>query len=182
MSRLEEIREARRRARRLFSPAEVDASIARMAERIAATLRDADPIVLAVMHGGVFTSTALCRHFDFPYRFDYVHVSRYGDALVGGALEWRVHPSGELAGATVLLVDDVLDRGTTLAAVQEALEAAEVARLYTAVLAVKQVPREAKARVDFSALEVGAGYLVGCGMDYRGYWRGLPGLYVLESP
>ena len=176
----DDARAVRRRARCLYTPAEVDAAIGDMAARISECLSESDPVVLSVMQGGVFTAVELCRRFDFPYRFDYVHVSRYADAVVGGALEWRVRPAAELAGATVLLVDDVLDRGMTLGAVQQALERTGVAALYTAVLVAKDVPREAGPRVDFSALAAGPGYLIGSGMDYRGYWRGLPGVHVLE--
>jgi len=179
--RFEEVREVRRRARCLYTAAEVDTALAAMARRISLELGERNPIVMAVMQGGVFASVELCKHFEFPYRFDFLHVTRYGEELAGGTLEWRVRPGAELAGATVLLVDDVLDRGTTLAAVQEELRRIRVAALYTAVLVTKDVARLATPRVDFAALSAGDDYLVGSGMDYKGYWRGLPGVYALAA-
>lgn len=181
-SLLAEALAVRDRARLVVAAPDVNRAIGRMADEIGAVLRDRAPVVLAVMQGGAFTAVELCKHFRFPYEFDYVHVSSYGRELTGGALEWHVRPRVELAGRTVLLVDDVLDRGATLAALIAELEAAGVEQLYTAVLAVKHL-EEALERpaVDFKGVDVGAQYLFGCGMDYNGYWRGLPELYAKEE-
>ncbi len=171
----------RARARRIASAEEVEQALARMAEEIGAVLRDASPVVLAVMQGGAFAAVGLCRHFRFPYEFDYVHVSSYGHALEGGALEWHVRPRAALEGRAVLVVDDVLDRGTTLAALSAALRDIGVARLCTAVLVVKQPAKPVeRPPVDFVGLRAGDAYLFGCGMDYKGFWRGLPELYAVE--
>jgi hypoxanthine phosphoribosyltransferase len=179
---LDEVRDVRRRARCLYTASEVQQAIAAMAREITARLSERDPIVVAVMQGGAFTAVELCKHFDFAYRFDYLHATRYGAELAGGALGWRVRPNTELAGGTVLLVDDVLDRGMTLAAAQRELTRGGVSALYTAVLVAKDVPRRgAPPTVDFVGLHIGDCYVFGAGMDYKGYWRGLPGLYGVDS-
>jgi hypoxanthine phosphoribosyltransferase len=151
-----------------------------MAEEICADLAGADPVVLAVMHGGAFAAVELCRRLRFPYELDFVHVTRFARGTHGGEIEWRVRPSAELTGRTVLVVDDVLDRGHTLRALGAELEKVGVARQRTAVLVVKRVANaRARPKVDYRGVEVEDVYLFGCGMDYRGYWRGLPALYAL---
>ena len=87
-----------------------------MAGEITADLAGTDPVVLAVMHGGAFAAVEICRRLRFPYELDFVHVTRYARSTRGGEIEWRVRPSAELTGRTVLVVDDVLDRGHTLRA------------------------------------------------------------------
>lgn len=172
----------RRNARPLFSAAEVSAAIEQMAHKLATRLRPANPVIVTVMYGGAFTAVELCRHFDFPYEVDYVHPTRYRDSLEGGELQWRVRPSPALAGRTVLVVDDVLDRGLTLRALESELARVGVAELLMAVLVVKRVAHvEPRPRVDAAGLEVDDVYVFGAGMDYRGYWRGLPGLYALTD-
>jgi hypoxanthine phosphoribosyltransferase len=168
-----------RRASLLHSPRAVTRALARMAREIEAVLGAADPVIVAVMQGGMFTAVALAAHWQFPYEFDYAHLTRYGKGLTGGALDWRVRPSADLTGRTVLLVDDVLDRGLTLAALQQELARIGVARQYTAALVVKEL-REPVDRpgVDFRGFTVKDVYVFGCGMDYKGYWRGLRGLYA----
>lgn len=172
----------RRRAREVCPAADVDRAIGRMAGEIGASIASSDPLVLAVMSGGVFTATAMCRHFDFPYRFDYVHLTRYGAALAGGDIEWHVPPPERARGRSVVVVDDVLDRGVTLAALVGALRELEVAELRVAVLARKAVETDTpRPAVDAVGIETGDEYLFGCGMDYKGYWRGLPALYAVAD-
>jgi hypoxanthine phosphoribosyltransferase len=174
---------ALRGARRLHSAREIDRALKRMAAEIDAKLAGKDPVVLAVMHGGAFAAVELCRHFTFAHEFDYVHVTRYRGGTQGGQVEWRVSPSASLAGRTVLVVDDILDRGHTLAALGAELERIGVAAQFTAVLVMKRVAQsEPRPRVDFAGVEVDDVYVFGCGMDYRGHWRGLKALYALDAP
>ncbi|HEU4618445.1 MAG TPA: hypoxanthine-guanine phosphoribosyltransferase [Gammaproteobacteria bacterium] len=178
----EEAAVVRRAARRLLTAAEVDAAMRRMAEEIAARLQKANPVVVAVMHGGVFTAVELCRRFDFPYEFAYVHVSRYGRELTGGDLEWHVEPRPSLAGRTILLVDDVLDGGVTLAAIERSVRALGVGEVFKAVFVVKDFERpRSRPAVDFVGVHVDDVYVFGCGMDYKGYWRGWPELLALAQ-
>jgi hypoxanthine phosphoribosyltransferase len=174
---------ARRGARRIASAREIARALRRMADAITADLADANPVVLAVMHGGAFAAVEICRRLRFPYELDFVHVTRYARGTRGGEIEWRVRPGADLTGRTVLVVDDVLDRGHTLRALGAELKKVGVARQRTAVLVVKRVANaRARPKVDYRGVEVKDVYLFGCGMDYRGYWRGLPALYALASP
>jgi hypoxanthine phosphoribosyltransferase len=160
----------------------VTRALGRMAKQLAPRLERANPVVLAVMHGGVFAALELSRRFRFPHEFDYVHVTRYRGRERGGAVEWRVRPSAALRGRTVLVVDDILDRGATLKALVRELVRIGVTELHTAVLVDKRV-RVAGRRpsVDAVGVEVDDVYVFGCGMDYRGYWRELRAIYALPQ-
>jgi hypoxanthine phosphoribosyltransferase len=169
-------------ATELFTAAQVSAALERMSEEIAAVIQYENPVVLAVMRGGVFTATELCSRLRFPYHFDFVHVGRYGNNLSGGELIWSVRPSANLSGRSVLIVDDILDRGITLRALHEELIKLDVAATYTAVLVEKTFDVELqRPPVDFVGLRVDDNYVFGCGMDYKGYWRGLPSLFSVAS-
>src|SRR5690606_14963576 len=97
-------------------------------------------------------------------------------------LDWHVEPRPELEGRAVLVVDDILDAGLTLAALEHALRARRVASLHKAVFAVKELrqPIE-RPTVDFAGTSVPDVYVFGCGMDYRGYWRGIPELLAVAA-
>jgi hypoxanthine phosphoribosyltransferase len=173
---------ARRCARRLHSPRAVARALDRMAAALAPSLKDANPVVLAVMHGGAFAALELSRRFEFPHEFDYVHVTRYRGGVRGRRLAWRARPNNTLAGRSVLVVDDILDHGTTLQALQKALDRLGVAVQRTAVLVVKRRKRRGRApHVDVSGLAVDDVYVFGSGMDYRGYWRELGGIYGIDG-
>lgn len=169
-------------ARLIHSERAVAGAIDRMADRMSSSISDKDPVILAVMNGGAFIAAELCKRFAFPYEFDYVHLTRYGRRLVGGDIEWRVPPSDTVKGRTVVIVDDVLDRGTTLRALLEALTGAGATEILTAVLVRKRIgERVDRPGIDFVGLETDDIYLFGCGMDVAGYWRGLPALYGTEG-
>ena len=145
-------------------------------------LKHENPVVLAVMRGGVFTAVEMCRRFTFPHEFDYVHVTRYGGGVAPGELKWRKRPSAKLKGRTVLVVDDILDRGHTLRALQAELTRVGVAKQYTAALVVKHVAKVARRpHIDFAGVTVDDVYVFGCGMDYFGYWRELRGIYAIDG-
>jgi len=157
-------------------------AINRMAADAASQLQRTNPVVLAVMHGGAFTAVEMCKRFDFPHEFDYVHVTRYGGGVAPGELTWRVRPSADLAGRTVLVVDDILDRGHTLRELKTELARVGVAKQYTAVLVEKRLANAGRRpKVDFVGLGVDDAYVFGCGMDYLGYWRELRGLYAIDA-
>jgi len=171
---------ARRTARRLYSPRDVARALDRMAAELTPRLEHSNPVVLAVMHGGAFAALELCKRFRFPHEFDYVHVTRYRGQTRGRELRWRVRPSKTLAGRPVLIVDDILDHGTTLRALEAALERIGVVKRFSVVLVVKHLKRkQARPRLAVSGLTVEDVYVFGSGMDYRGYWRSLGGIYAV---
>ena len=171
----------RRTARRVYSGREVARALDRMAAELEPHLELANPVVLAVMHGGAFTAIELCKRFRFAHEFDYVHVTRYAGDTRGGDLKWLVRPSRSLAGRTVLVVDDILDHGKTLSALDVELERIGVAKQLRAVLVVKRLGLPDRPSVAVSGLAVDDVYVFGSGMDYRGYWRGLAGIYAVAE-
>jgi hypoxanthine phosphoribosyltransferase len=171
----------RRTARRLYSARDVARALDRMAAELEAPLAHANPVVLAVMHGGAFTAVELCKRFEFPHEFDYVHVTRYAGATRGGRLQWLARPGRALAGRTVLVVDDILDHGKTLRALEVELARSGVARQFSAVLVVKRLAIPDRPNVAAAGLAVDDVYVFGSGMDYRGYWRGLGGIYAVAE-
>ena len=117
----------------------------------------------------------------FPLEFDYLDLTRYGEATRGGEISWRVMPGTAVAGRTVLVLDDILDQGNTLAAIREKLLAAGAGRVYYAVLTEKDTGRAKPARADFVGLRLPDRYVFGCGMDVGGVWRNLPEIYALKE-
>lgn len=176
-----EVLAARQRAELLVSREEVEAAVDRVSVRLALRLADADPMVLVVMHGALPFAGALLPRLAFPLEVGYVHVSRYRNATAGGALVWHAQPALDIRDRTVLLVDDVLDRGETLAELVRWAEGAGAREVLSVVLVDKRVESPRPVQADFVALTCPDRYLFGCGMDFRGYWRNLPAIYALPA-
>jgi hypoxanthine phosphoribosyltransferase len=170
---------ARRGAELLVSEADVRAAIDRLSVRLALRLRDANPWLLPVMHGALPFAGTLITGLNLPLQLGYLHVERYRETTRGGALHWISQPAYDLQDRTVVLVDDVLDRGETLAELVRWAQTAGAREVLTVVLVDKQVDGPRPVRADFAALSCPDRYLFGWGMDFRGYWRNLPAIYAL---
>lgn len=165
----------------LFDPSTVEAALSRMAEDITAQLGDQFPLVLAVMGGAVVFTGDLLPRLRFPLEFDYIHVSRYGDKTHGGELQWKKSPHGNVEGRVVLVLDDILDEGETMAAIRERVLAQGATAFYSAVFTNKRIPKPKPIVPDFVGLNVPDRYVFGYGMDVKGLWRNLPAVYALKE-
>ena len=108
-----------READLLVGEAEVSSAIGRMAQEITERLGKSNPVLICVMNGGLIFSGQLLTRLVFPLEIDYIHATRYGHETRGDRLNWIVRPQLDLGGRTVLLLDDILDEGITLAAIAE---------------------------------------------------------------
>ena len=168
-------------AERLCSAAAVAEAVTRVAREISARLADSFPLVLSVMRGSVIFAGQLLPQLRFPLEFDYLDVTRYGDATRGGEISWKVNPGTSVAGRIVLVLDDILDEGQTLAAVREKLLALGAVSVYSAVFADKDTGRPKPATADFVGIRLPNRYVFGFGMDISGAWRNLPEIYALKE-
>jgi len=167
----------------LYDETQVEAALDRLAAAISAELSDSNPLVLCVMNGGIILTGRLATRLNFPLQMDYIHATRYREALQGADLQWRVTPATSLAGRVVLVLDDIFDEGETLAGIKDWCEANGSKKVYTAVLVDKQHDRKTAylKQADFTALYAEDKYLFGYGMDYKGYWRNAPGIYAVNT-
>lgn len=165
----------------LVSADESAAALRRVAGEIGQRLADSNPLVLAVMGGAVVFTGQLLPQLGFPLDFDYLHVTRYGDVTRGGQLQWIVEPRAPVAGRVVLVLDDILDEGVTLAAIAERLLAQGASEVLCAVFADKNLGRAKPISADFVGVQLPNRYVFGYGMDVKGAWRNLPAVYAVKG-
>ena len=115
----EEVNQVLNEADLLISAIEVESAIDRMALEITSQMSGLSPILICVMNGGLIFTGQLLTKLKFPLEVDYVHATRYGHEINGAKLHWTVKPQLEMKGRTVLLLDDILDEGITLAAIAD---------------------------------------------------------------
>lgn len=167
-------------AQLIHSSAVVEAAILRLSHEITSMLGDTCPIVICVMGGGIVFAGQLITQLNFPLEVDYVHASRYQNQTVGKTLTWQALPKLNLSNRTVLLLDDILDEGITLLAIQEKCLALGAKAVLSAVLVEKKLAHTKPIAADFVGLEVPDCYVFGYGMDAYGWWRNLSAVYALR--
>ncbi len=181
MTDIKEARDLLAGAELIYSAETVAEAVSRVAAEITAKLGDSNPLLLCVMSGGVPFAGQLMTQLLFPLDFDYMHVTRYGQETSGGALSWRSAPWTPVKGRTVLILDDILDEGLTLAAIVERMKELGATACYTAVATDKLNGKQKPIKADFVALTVPDRFVFGYGMDVRGKWRNLPAIYAMKE-
>ena len=161
---------------------EVQAAIRRVAGEVAQRLAESYPLVLAVMGGAVVFAGQILPLLHFPLDFDYIHASRYGAATRGAHVDWRVTPpDGLLRGRSVLVLDDILDGGDTMAAIRARVLELGAREFHCAVLVDKLLDRAKPVAPDFVGLKIADRFVFGCGMDAKGFWRNLPEIRAMKE-
>ena len=164
--------------------ATIEAAISDMAGRIVADYAGGTrPVFLTVMHGALPFAARLALDIGargLDLEFDFLHATRYRGATSGGELAWKHRPATPLRGRRVLLVDDIVDEGHTLAGVRTWCDAQGARDVHIAAMVVKRHDRcIAGLYADYAGLDVPDRYVFGYGMDYHEQGRNLPAIYAL---
>lgn len=165
------------RSELIFDEAAVQAAVDRIAADLNARFDLDDsapyPLVLGIMGGAVVFTGQLLTRLKFPLEFDYIHVTRYGKKTQGGRIEWKVEPHADVRGRTVIVLDDILDEGETLAHVKQRLLTMGAQEVVLAVFADKDLGHVKPVAADYVGLVLPNKFVIGYGMDAYGYWRNL---------
>lgn len=166
----------------LFEATLIQDRVAQMARAIERDCAGRELTVVALMDGALFFVADLLRNLNVPVRLHTLSVSSYhGGTASTGRVQMAEHLPFDLEARHVLLIDDILDTGLTLATVQERLlDQCRPETLRTVVLLSKQRPREREVRVDYVGFEIEDEFVVGYGMDYQGHYRNLPCIGILN--
>lgn len=167
----------------LLGEEEIQSRVSALAARIEADFSGRTLSVVAIMDGGLFFVADLLRRINLPIRLHTISASSYhGGTQTSG--EVRVPwPAGlDLAGQHVLLLDDILDTGLTLGAVQDRILSQNPASLRTGVLLSKRRARRRDVPAEYAGFEIADEFVVGYGMDFEGKFRNLPCIGILKLP
>lgn len=167
----------------LYDLTEIEEALDRMAEAITDKLSDKNPLILCVMIGALIPTGHLLTRLNFPLEVDYIHATRYRGTTRGGDLHWLVEPRQSLKDRTILIIDDIMDGGLTLAAIIDYCNQAGAKAVHSAVMVNKLRPREKGVNFepDFTGLDTEDKYLFGFGLDYKEYLRNAPGIYAVAK-
>lgn len=165
----------------LLSQSDIDQAITRLAEQISADLSEKNPLLLCVMMGALPFTAGLMAKLRFPLDVDYLHASRYGENTVGTTLAWRAFPQQSVKDRVVLVLDDILDEGVTLAAVRDRLLQMGAAEVKIAAFAEKQNNKDKPVKADYLGVSLPDRFVFGFGMDVQGAWRNLPEIYAVRE-
>lgn len=159
----------------LLDEARIKDRVRELGAQIAADFAGEDLRLITVLKGGLFFLADLCRAIEAPLTIDFLAVSQY-EAGQGGVVRVTKDLSDDIGGASVVLVEDVVDTGLTVNYVLSLLRAHGPARLEVCTLLDKPARRIADVPISYRGFEMGDRFLVGYGLDVRGRYRNLPSI------
>jgi hypoxanthine phosphoribosyltransferase len=166
----------------LLSEYEIRAGIDRVAAEVTQAYDGRDFTVVAVLKGSCVFAADLIRRIPIPLELAFVSAASYGSGTRAGELELHFLPAeGEIAGRSLLLVDDILDSGRTLDALKRELLRRGAAEVRTCVFLDKPARRAVPCEADFRGFRVEDRFVVGYGLDFAGRYRNLPYVAALKK-
>lgn len=155
---------------------EIAARVSELGEAISADYSDRRPILVAVLVGALPFLADLVRKIDVPTDIDFLSISRFGE---GGRLRLVLDTAETLSGRDVILVEDIVDTGLTLATLRRMLVDRGTASIATVALLDKTTRRLVEVPLEYRGFEVGDEYLIGYGLDHKGLYRNLQSLWAV---
>jgi hypoxanthine phosphoribosyltransferase len=166
----------------LFREEEIAARLDQLAAEITEDYRGKELSVLAVLNGSLIFMADLLRRIPLPLRLDCLRVKSYhGGTVSTGRVEFDHSALPDIDGRHVLLLDDILDSGHTLAAIIETIRiSTHPLSIKSCVLLRKLKERSRPIEADYVGFDIEDEFVVGYGLDYREQYRNLPLIGVLE--
>ena len=166
----------------LFDEPAIHRRLDDIAAQVSSDYRDRELTVIAVLHGSLMFVADLLRRIPLPLKLDCVSVASYhGKAQSSSEVVFKEVTVPDVVGRDVLILDDILDSGHTLAAIRERLETAKPRSIRVCVLLSKKKQRAREVNADYVGFEIEDEFVVGYGLDFRERYRNLPYIGVLRK-
>ena len=150
--------------------------VAELGREITDSLTEEDPVVIGVLKGSVPFLTDLSKHLPLTIEMDFLNLTRFGrEGRVSVAMDLSV----PIEGRSVLIVEDIVDTGLTLATLRKMLTARGASSVTTVALLDKATRRIVDVPVEHRGFEVGDEFLLGYGMDWQGRYRNVPSIWAV---
>jgi hypoxanthine phosphoribosyltransferase len=160
-----------------LSPGEIESRVAALGETISQDYEEKDPLFIAVLNGAFMFAAELFKHISIPASITFVKVSSYKNTETTGVIEEILGLEYNIANRNIIIVEDIVDTGITMAALLDTMKEYHPASISIASLLVKPTALIKPITVNYCGFEIENKFVVGYGMDYDTYGRNLNGIY-----
>ena len=168
--------------RTLITEEQIGRGVDELARRISADYAGRNLTLIGVLTGSIILVADLMRRISLPHKLGLLQASSYRESATRpGALRINLDLLPDVAGRDVLLVDDILDTGATMARLMDEIRSRGAASVRCAVLLWKQSRTTAPIKPDYHCFDIPDEFVVGYGLDYGDEYRHLPYIGVLEG-
>ncbi|MCL1980362.1 MAG: hypoxanthine phosphoribosyltransferase [Proteobacteria bacterium] len=165
----------------ILSSDQIQGRVQEIGRQITRDYQNKKLVLLGVLNGAFIFAADLCRAIVLDLEVDFIRVASYGASTVSsGAIRLLQEPGIDLAGKDVLLVEDIVDTGTTMAWLRDHFRQSPARSVRVCSLIDKKERRTVPVTVDYPGFDLDRGFLVGYGLDCAEQYRNLPAIYSLK--
>jgi len=164
-----------------ISPGEIESRVAHMGKTISHDYADKDPLFIAVLNGAFMFAAELFKHISIPANITFVKVASYKSTESTGVIEEILGLEYDITGRHVVLIEDIVDTGITMAALLDTMHEYRPQSIAIASLLTKPSALIKPITVQYCGFEIENKFVVGYGMDYDTYGRNLNGIYQVMN-
>ncbi|MDU6034394.1 MAG: hypoxanthine phosphoribosyltransferase [Bacteroides caccae] len=158
---------------------DIQKEVIRVANEINRDLADKNPLFLSVLNGSFMFTTDLLKHITIPCEISFVKLASYQGVTSTGVIKEVIGLNEDIAGRTVVIVEDIVDTGLTMQRLLETLGTRNPESIHIASLLVKPEKLKVDLNIEYVAMEIPNDFIVGYGLDYDGFGRNYPDIYTV---
>lgn len=160
---------------------QIEAAIDKIAAQMITDLDGKKPMFVCVLNGSFMFASELMKRVSIPAEISFVKMSSYSGLVSSGKVREIYGLEEDIAGRTVVIVEDIVDTGYTMERMIAQLSTHNPAEIKVATLLLKPDALKVKVPLNYVALEIPSDFIVGFGLDYDGYGRNYPDIYKLKQ-
>ena len=158
---------------------DIQKEVIRVANEINRDLADKNPLFLSVLNGSFMFTDDLLKHITIPCEISFVKLASYQGVTSTGVIKEVIGLNEDIAGRTVVIVEDIVDTGLTMQRLLETLGTRNPESIHIASLLVKPEKLKVDLNIEYVAMEIPNDFIVGYGLDYDGFGRNYPDIYTV---
>ncbi len=152
-----------------------------LGQEISVDFKGQEPVLIGILNGVIFFFADLMREISLPTRMDFIRAASYGSQMQStGKIQLTKDVELPLHAKPVILVEDIIDTGMTLAHILQILERMEPESISVCALIDKLERRERPISIDYCGFQIEKGFVVGYGLDFDEQYRYLSDIYLLK--
>jgi len=166
----------------LYSKETIEKRVQEIAQTLSNDYQGRDVVFICILKGAYIFLADLLRHLAIPHTIDFMRVASYGSGTVSsGKISVTKDIEADIEGKDVVIVEDIIDTGITLAFLKNKLQKKTPRSLKICALLDKKARREVEIDADYVGFSMDEGFVVGYGLDFDERFRSLPDIYVIEG-
>jgi hypoxanthine phosphoribosyltransferase len=165
----------------LIPSREIKRTISRIAQQMNLKLKGKNIVFIGILNGAFMFAAELLKQIDFPCRISFLKLESYSGTSSTGTVTSLIGLGEDISNSTVIVLEDIVDTGLTIARIVKQLELHQPLELKIATLLFKPAAYKENIKLDYVGFEIPNRYVIGFGLDYNGYGRNFKNIYVIKN-